>query len=278
MHTTYNQDVTLTGRLSSEDPNLQNIPIRSEDGKRIRSCFDADTGNKILSIDFSQIELRILAHRANESLFIDVFNEGGDIHEATAKQIVETDEVDESQRRRAKTVNFGLIYDISAKGLAKQLGIEKKAAEQFMTKYFEKYVSIKPYFEGELDFAKRNGYVETLGGRKINAGDLNSPNSMVRSHAEKSIKNAGIQATASEVIKAAMIEVFEYILNERNDIKLLMQVHDELVFEVCEDTLEETKETLKKLMEEAYRKVYEIVLKVPLVADANSGENWNEAH
>ncbi|TVM95388.1 DNA polymerase I [Vibrio vulnificus] len=278
VHTTYNQDVTLTGRLSSEDPNLQNIPIRSEDGKRIRSSFDANTGNKILSIDFSQIELRILAHRANESLFIDVFNEGGDIHEATAKQIVETDEVDESQRRRAKTVNFGLIYDISAKGLAKQLGIEKKAAEQFMAKYFEKYVSIKPYFEGELDFAKSNGYVETLGGRKINAGDLNSPNSMVRSHAEKSIKNAGIQATASEVIKAAMIEVFDYILNERNDIKLLMQVHDELVFEVSEARLEETKETLKKLMEEAYSKVYEITLKVPLVADANSGENWNEAH
>ncbi|MFS1427925.1 DNA polymerase I [Vibrio splendidus] len=280
VHATYKQAVASTGRLSCTDPNLQSIPVRTEDGRKIRAAFEANKGNSMLAIDFSQIELRILAERANEAGFIKVFQDGGDIHISTAMETTGKAEEDISSddRRNAKSVNFGLVYDISEKGLAKEIGTDVKTARAFMKTYFEKYPAIKPYFDNELAFAKEHGYVVTMMGRKINASDLNSPNSMIRSHAEKSIKNAGIQASASEIIKCAMIAVFNYIMNSTVEIRMIMQVHDELVFEVPDEHMDSVKADIQTLMDTAATFIGGLTTVVPLVTEAGVASNWAEAH
>lgn len=275
VHTTYQSTVTSTGRLSSIDPNLQNIPIRNEEGRKIRNAFIAKLGYKILAVDYSQIELRILAHLANDEAFIRAFNNGEDIHRQTAADILGIDisEVTDDQRRIAKAINFGLIYGMGEKRLAEDNNITRKEAKVYYNGFFDTYVSVKPYFEEELERSKENLYIQTILGRKLSTKDVNANNSMIRSHAEKAAKNAGIQGSASEIIKLAMIDVFDFICNEaKEDAVMIMQVHDELVFEVKEDKAEELAERIKSIMENV------VELKVPLVAEYKIADNWNEAH
>jgi DNA polymerase-1 len=275
VHTTYQSTVTSTGRLSSIDPNLQNIPVRNEEGRKIRNAFIAKEGYKILAVDYSQIELRILAHLANDEAFIRAFNNGEDIHRQTAADILGIDisEVTDDQRRIAKAINFGLIYGMGEKRLAEDNNITRKEAKVYYNGFFDTYVSVKPYFEEELEKAKENLYIQTILGRKLSTKDVNANNSMIRSHAEKAAKNAGIQGSASEIIKLAMIDVFNFICNEaKEDAVMIMQVHDELVFEVKEDRAEELAERIKSIMENV------VELKVPLVAEYKIADNWNEAH
>ncbi|MBM25437.1 MAG: DNA polymerase I [Chloroflexi bacterium] len=275
VHTTYQSTVTSTGRFSSIDPNLQNIPIRNEEGRKIRNAFIAKKGYKILAVDYSQIELRILAHLANDEAFIRAFNNGEDIHKQTAADILGIDisEVTDDQRRIAKAINFGLIYGMGEKRLAEDNNITRKEAKVYYNGFFDTYVSVKPYFDEELERAKENLYIKTILGRKLSTKDVNANNSMIRSHAEKAAKNAGIQGSAAEIIKLAMIDVFDFIFNEaKEDAIMIMQVHDELVFEVKEDKAEELAERIKSIMENV------IELKVPLVAEYKIADNWNEAH
>ncbi len=274
IHTTYNSTVTNTGRLSSTDPNLQNIPIRSEDGRLIRDAFIARKGYKIFAIDYSQIELRILADLANEINFINAFNNGEDIHKQTAANILglELEDINDEQRRIAKAINFGLIYGMSERRLAEETGIEKKEAKKYYKGFFDSYPSIKPYFELELEKAKELLYVETMIGRKLSTKNVKASNSFIRSHAEKAAKNASIQGTAADIIKIAMIKIFEYMFKNNSDAIMIMQVHDELVFEVKEEIAEEFAIDVKNIMENV------VTLKVPLVADYKIADNWNQAH
>lgn len=274
VHTTFNSTITTTGRLSSNDPNLQNIPIKSEEGKRIRKSFVARKGFKIVALDYSQIELRILAHMANETTLINAFNSGKDIHSSTAADILNIDinDVQSEQRRIAKAINFGLIYGMKEKRLAEELNIEKKEASKYYKGYFKTYPEIKPYFEKELELAKENLFVKTLNGRKISAQELTSKNSFIKSHAEKSASNAKIQGTASDIIKDAMLEIFKYKINGKLQGELLIQVHDELLFEVPEEKAKETAELVKSIMENI------VSLKVPLIVEYGIGDNWLEAH
>lgn len=274
VHTTYNLTTTKTGRLSSVDPNLQNIPMKSEDGKRIRKAFKAKEGYKIVAIDYSQIELRILAHLANVTAFINAFNNGDDIHAQTAADIfgISIEDVTDEQRRIAKAINFGLIYGMGEKKLAENLGIPRKEAKTYYKGFFGSYEEIKPYFEDELENAKENLFIKTLFGRTISAKDLSSPHSMIRSHAEKSAKNARIQGTAAEVIKKAMVNIFNYLIDSNVDAKMIMQVHDELVFEVKEEIAEEFTQTVSNIMESS------VELKVPLTVEAKIADNWYDAH
>lgn len=274
VHTTYNLTTTKTGRLSSVDPNLQNIPMKSEDGKKIRKAFEASDGYKIVAIDYSQIELRVLAHLANVEGFINAFNNGDDIHAQTASDIfgISIEDVTDAQRRIAKAINFGLIYGMGEKRLAEDLNIERKEAKLYYKGFFTSYEEIKPYFEDELEKAKDNLFIKTLFGRVISAKDLSSPHSMIRSHAEKSAKNARIQGTAAEIIKKAMVNIFEYLIESNVDARMIMQVHDELVFEVKEDIAESFTKTISDIMENA------VSLKVPLVVEAKIADNWYDAH
>jgi DNA polymerase-1 len=275
LHTTYNQTLTKTSRLSSIDPNLQNIPIRSEDGKKIRRSFIAREGYKILALDYSQIELRILAHFAQEPSFIHAFNNGIDIHSLTASEIlgIHIDEVTSDQRRCFKAVNFGLIYGMGFKKLAEEIGVTNKEAKAYLDGYFENYDSIKPYFENQLALAKVNLYVETLMGRKIPAKEVNTNNAFARSHVELAAKNAGIQGTAADIIKMAMVDIADWMNhNIKENVFLTMQVHDELVFEVPEHLASELAEKIKYIMENAVK------LSVPLVVDYKIADNWLEAH
>lgn len=276
VHTTYHQDITTTGRLTSTDPNLQNIPIKTNEGKKIRQAFIAKNGYKILALDYSQIELRILAHFSLEKKLIKAFKENKDVHATTASELFNTyvDDVTNEQRRSAKTINFGLIYGMSARRLAEELGITLSLAKNYQKDYFEKYENIKPYFESELDSAKNNLYVETLLGRKIPTKDVNTNNAFIKNHAELAAKNAKIQGSASEIIKKAMVNLFDYMKdnNAFEYANMLMQVHDELVFEVREDVVEEFAMEMKKIMEEA------VSLTVPLVVEYDIGDNWLEAH
>lgn len=276
VHTSYNQTVTTTGRLSSSDPNLQNIPIKTEDGKRIRGSFVARDGYKIVALDYSQIELRVLAHLSKEEKFIEAFSNNEDIHTLTASEVfgVALNEVTGEQRRNAKAINFGLIYGMSARKLAEEISVTQSVARKYQENYFDKYKNIKPYFENELNFAKKNLYIETLMKRKIPSRDVNSKNSFVKNHAELAAKNAKIQGSAAEIIKLAMINIFEY-MKENNAFeysKLLIQVHDELVFEVREDKIDEFGRKIKEIMENSVK------LSVPLVADLGVGDNWLDAH
>ncbi|TXN14564.1 DNA polymerase I [Vibrio parahaemolyticus] len=275
VHTSYHQAVTATGRLSSTDPNLQNIPIRNEEGRRIRQAFVAPAGYKILAVDYSQIELRIMAHLSGDQALLDAFRDGKDIHAATAAEImgVSIDQVSSEQRRRAKAVNFGLIYGMSAFGLAKQLSIPRGEAQAYMDKYFERYPGVMQYMEDTRSAAADKGYVETIFGRRLHLPEIKSRNGMRRKAAERAAINAPMQGTAADIIKKAMLLVDQWIQEEGNGrVKLLMQVHDELVFEVEESSLSEIESKVQKLMESAAE------LKVPLVAEAGHGDNWDQAH
>ena len=275
VHTSYHQAVTATGRLSSTDPNLQNIPIRNEEGRRIRQAFVAPHGWKILAVDYSQIELRIMAHLSGDKALLEAFQQGKDIHAATAAEIigVSIDEVTSEQRRRAKAVNFGLIYGMSAFGLAKQLGIARGEAQHYMDTYFERYPGVMQYMEDTRSAASEQGFVETIYGRRLHLPEIKSRNGMRRKAAERAAINAPMQGTAADIIKKAMLLVDEWIQAEgAGRVKLLMQVHDELVFEVEESALTEIESKVQELMESAAD------LDVPLVAEAGHGDNWDQAH
>lgn len=275
LHTSYHQAVTATGRLSSTDPNLQNIPIRSEQGRKIRQAFIAPKDHKIVAIDYSQIELRIMAHLSNDKGLVTAFSEGKDIHKATAAEIfaVELDEVTTDQRRSAKAINFGLIYGMSAFGLAKQLNIGRKQAQEYQDKYFQRYPGVLTYMEDTRQQASDQGYVETLFGRRLYLPDINAKNGMRKKAAERAAINAPMQGTAADIIKKAMLAVDSWLLEQNDDrIKMTMQVHDELIFEIHQDIVEETTAKLVTLMNDA------VELSVPLIAEAGMGDNWDEAH
>jgi len=275
VHTSYHQGVTATGRLSSTDPNLQNIPIRNEEGRRIRQAFIAPHGWKILAVDYSQIELRIMAHLSGDQTLLDAFKHGKDIHAATAAEIlgVDIESVSSEQRRRAKAINFGLIYGMSAFGLAKQLGIPRHEAQSYMDTYFERYPGVLQYMEDTRAQASEKGYVETLFGRKLHLPEIKSRNGMRRKAAERAAINAPMQGTAADIIKKAMLLVDKWVQTEGKDkVRLLMQVHDELVFEVEESCLAETEIKIQEIMQSAAE------IAVPLVADAGHGDNWDQAH
>jgi DNA polymerase-1 len=274
VHTSYGQAVAVTGRLSSSEPNLQNIPIRTAEGRRIREAFVAPPGARILSADYSQIELRIMAHISGDEGLLAAFAHGQDIHRATAAEVfgVPVGEVTAEQRRYAKVINFGLIYGMSAFGLAANLGIERDTAKRFIERYFTRYPGVARYMERTRAAAKRQGYVETVFGRRLWLAEINSPNGPRRQAAERAAINAPMQGTAADLIKLAMIAVSRWLLAGSRRTRLVMQVHDELVFEVPEDELETVRDEVPRLMCGVAE------LKVPLVADVGVGANWDEAH
>ena len=276
LHGGFNQDGTVTGRLSSSDPNLQNIPVRTEDGRMVRTGFAAKEGFVILAADYSQIELRILAHMADETNMQKAFAEGLDIHAVTAAQMhgLEVSEVTPELRRSAKAINFGLIYGMSTFGLAKQLHIENQVAKNYIASYFSQYPKVQGYMNSIKESAHQNGYVTTFSGRKIYVKDINSPQAMVRQAAERAAINAPIQGSAAEVIKLAMIAVDAWIQRETKagTIAMIMQVHDELVFEVRADLAATYAKAIEDIMEHA------VELKVKLEVGVGIGSNWGEAH
>ncbi|WP_370135487.1 DNA polymerase I [Alteromonas sp.] len=275
VHTSYHQAVTATGRLSSTDPNLQNIPIRNEEGRRVRQAFVPREGNKFVAADYSQIELRIMAHLSGDKGLLDAFAHGKDIHKATAAEVfgVPLDEVTIEQRRSAKAINFGLIYGMSAFGLSKQLNIPRNEAQKYMDLYFERYPGVLEYMDSTRESAKEKGYVETVFGRRLYLPDIKASNGARRKGAERAAINAPMQGTAADIIKMAMIKVDDWIRkNASDDVTMMMQVHDELVFEIKEDKVETYVSTITALMESA------ATLNVPLVVEAGVGENWDEAH
>ena len=274
VHTSYHQAVTATGRLSSSDPNLQNIPIRSEEGRRIREAFIAPDGYKILAADYSQIELRIMAHLSRDQGLMDAFAKGQDIHQATAAEIfsINIDEVTANQRRSAKAINFGLIYGMSAFGLSKQLQITRAEAQNYIEQYFDRYPQVKNYMDETKQSAKKMGYVETVFGRRLYLGDIESSNYQRRQYAERSAINAPMQGTAADLIKMAMILLHQKIREESFEAKIIMQVHDELVIEVNENQSDELSEITTSVMSEISK------LDVDLKVDADIGNNWDEAH
>ncbi|WP_269521179.1 DNA polymerase I [Alteromonas sp. BMJM2] len=275
VHTSYHQAVTATGRLSSTDPNLQNIPIRNEAGRRVRQAFVPRKGNKIVAADYSQIELRIMAHLSKDKGLLDAFANGKDIHKATAAEVfgIALDDVTTQQRRSAKAINFGLIYGMSAFGLAKQLNIPRHEAQKYMDLYFERYPGVLDYMDSTRESAKEKGYVETVFGRRLYLPDIKASNGARRKGAERAAINAPMQGTAADVIKMAMIKVDDWIAkNASNDVTMMMQVHDELVFEIKEDKIDDYVSTIKTLMESA------ATLNVPLDVEVGIGENWDEAH
>jgi DNA polymerase-1 len=275
LHTSYHQAVAATGRLSSSDPNLQNIPVRSEEGRRIRRAFVPEAGWRMLAADYSQIELRIMAHLSGDKGLLDAFAAGEDIHRATAAEVFGADGPDavtSEQRRSAKAINFGLIYGMSAFGLAKQLGIERSAAQEYVDLYFSRYPGVKDFMERTREQARDQGFVETLFGRRLYLPDIKARNQQIRSAAERTAINAPMQGTAADIIKRAMLAVDAWIEQKRPDARMLMQVHDELVFEVDKGAVETATKKIRKLMEGAAE------LKVPLVVDVGVGDNWDEAH
>lgn len=275
VHTSYHQAVTATGRLSSTDPNLQNIPIRSEEGRKIRQAFIAPPLYKIVAIDYSQIELRIMAHLSDDPGLVTAFANGLDVHKATAAEVfgVSLDEVTTNQRRSAKAINFGLIYGMSAFGLAKQLDISRHQAQQYMDKYFERYPGVLGYMEEMRQQANEQGYVETLYGRRLYLPDIKAKNQARKKAAERAAINAPMQGTAADIIKKAMLAVAKWLGQQDDDrIKMTMQVHDELIFEIPQDIVEQTTAALVEVMNNA------VTLKVPLIAEAGIGDNWDQAH
>ncbi|MBU2978459.1 DNA polymerase I [Alteromonas sp. C1M14] len=275
VHTSYHQAITATGRLSSTDPNLQNIPIRTEVGRRVRQAFVPRSGFKIVAADYSQIELRIMAHLSNDKGLLSAFAEGKDIHKATAAEVFDTplDEVTSDQRRSAKAINFGLIYGMSAFGLARQLNIPRNDAQTYMDLYFERYPGVLKYMDETRELAKEKGYVETVFGRRLYLPDIKASNGMRRKGAERAAINAPMQGTAADIIKLAMLKVDEWINKEAADeVYMMMQVHDELVFEIKEDKVDDYVPYIVSLMEQAAG------LSVPLNVEAGTGINWDEAH
>ncbi|WP_417596184.1 DNA polymerase I [Oceanospirillum sp.] len=278
LHTSYHQAVTATGRLSSSDPNLQNIPIRTEEGRRIRQAFVPEAGNVIVAADYSQIELRIMAHLSGDKGLLEAFKNNQDVHKATAAEVFgcTPDQVTTDQRRSAKAINFGLIYGMSAFGLARQLHIERGQAQVYIERYFDRYPGVARYMDSIRESAKEKGYVETLLGRRLYLPEINAQNGAMRKAAERTAINAPMQGTAADIIKKAMINVHNWLADETDPavqhVKMIMQVHDELVFEVPKDQLEAFKAGLLPLMEHA------VELDVPLLVEADSGENWDQAH
>jgi DNA polymerase I len=275
VHTSYHQAVAATGRLSSTEPNLQNIPIRTEEGRRVRKAFIARPGYKIVAADYSQIELRIMAHLSKDKGLIQAFAGGKDIHSATAAEVfgVALENVSTEQRRNAKAINFGLIYGMSAFGLSRQLGISRQDAQKYMNLYFERYPSVLEYMETTRHTAKEQGYVSTVFGRRLYLPEINASNVMQRKGAERAAINAPMQGTAADIIKKAMLTVDEWIDTLAPDeVRMIMQVHDELVFEIKEQKIETYRAKIIELMEKA------VTLDVPLIVESGVGENWDEAH
>ncbi|HOP22627.1 MAG TPA: DNA polymerase I [Gammaproteobacteria bacterium] len=273
IHTSYHQAVATTGRLSSTNPNLQNIPIRTEEGRKIRQAFVAPEGFKIMAADYSQIELRIMAHLSKDEKLLDSFAKDQDVHSRTASQVfgVEIEEVSKDQRRAAKAINFGLMYGMSAFGLAKQLGVERGEAQDYMNRYFDQYPKVAEFMKTIKEQAKENAYVDTLFGRRLYFPEIKNRNGRIRAGAERAAINAPMQGTAADIIKQAMLKVFAEIKNNP-DIRMIMQVHDELVFEVREEKQDELAVLVKNLMEKA------VQLSIPLKVDIGIGDNWDEAH
>ncbi|NOY61678.1 MAG: DNA polymerase I, partial [Gammaproteobacteria bacterium] len=274
VHTSYHQAVTATGRLSSSDPNLQNIPIRSAEGRRIRQAFIAPPGYKIVAADYSQIELRIMAHLSVDEGLLSAFSEGQDIHRATAAEIfgIEPEQVDTDQRRSAKAINFGLIYGMSAFGLARQLGVDRGLAQAYVERYFARYPGVKSFMDCMREQAHEQGYVETVFGRRLHLPEINSRNAQRRQYAERAAINAPMQGTAADIIKLAMLRVDQWLKSSGVDAAQIMQVHDELVLEVKEEQLVSTIDAVRDAMSGVAS------LAVPLIVDIGSGDNWDEAH
>ncbi|TPQ25618.1 DNA polymerase I [Methylomonas koyamae] len=274
VHTSYHQAVAATGRLSSTDPNLQNIPIRSEEGRKIRQAFIAPSGYKIVAADYSQIELRIMAHLSGDAGLLKAFAAGEDVHRATAAEVFEVapDQVTHDLRRSAKAINFGLIYGMSAFGLAQQLGLPRNQAQSYIDLYFSRYPGVKHYMDSTRELAKQQGYVETLFGRRLYLPDINARNAAQRQYAERTAINAPMQGSAADIIKRAMIACHDWIETSGADLKMIMQVHDELVFEVAEPILTDSIAKITGIMSAAAE------LAVPLLVEAGTGANWDEAH
>ena len=274
IHTSYHQAVAATGRLSSSEPNLQNIPIRKPEGRRIRQAFVAPKGHVLLAADYSQIELRIMAHLSGDTSLREAFEERRDVHRATAAEVfdVPLEDVIDDQRRAAKAINFGLIYGMSAFGLARQLGIARNEAQSYVDLYFERYPGVKAYMDRTREAARSDGFVETVRGRRLYLPEINARNAARRQYAERSAINAPMQGTAADIIKQAMIDVHKWLGDTELDVRVIMQVHDELVFEVAETALETSLKQIVEIMESAAE------LDVPLQVDVGVGANWDEAH
>jgi DNA polymerase-1 len=274
VHTSYNQTVTATGRLSSSNPNLQNIPIRTEEGRQIRKGFIAQEGHLLLSADYSQIELRVFAHYSDDPVLMEAFKQGEDIHARTAAEVFNLDPrmVTPEMRRMAKTINFGIIYGMGPVKLAKELGISKKVAQVYLDSYYARYKGVKNFKEKVISQAQHHGFVSTLFKRRRYLPHINSGNGHLKSEAERAAINTPIQGTAADLIKMAMIRIAERLRKEHLSTKMLLQVHDELVFEVPKKEIEVAARIVKDEMEGVYS------LKIPLRVDINWGNNWDEAH
>ncbi len=275
IHTVFNQAVASTGRLSSNNPNLQNIPIRTKKGREIRKAFICENNDYLmLSADYSQIELRVIASLSNDPNMISAFNNNEDIHSSTAAKVfnVSIKNVSREQRSNAKTVNFGIIYGVSAFGLSNQTNLSRSESKNLIESYFTAYPKLKKYISSQINFARENGYVETILGRKRYLMDINSRNHIVRGGAERNAINAPIQGSAADIIKLAMVKIYNRMKNNQFKSKMLVQVHDELIFEIYKPELQEMKKLIKVEMENAYS------LNVPLVVDIGTGNNWYEAH
>jgi DNA polymerase-1 len=278
VHTSYSMASTTTGRLSSSEPNLQNIPIRTEEGRRIRTAFVAPKGRRLLSADYSQIELRVLAHVADIPQLKRAFADGLDIHAMTASEMFNTpvEGMDPSVRRRAKAINFGIIYGISAFGLSNQLGLSREEAGDSIKRYFQRFPGIRDYMDTTRRTARERGYVTTIFGRKAHYPDINSPNPSMRAFMERAAINAPIQGSAADIIRRAMVRIEPALDAEGLGALLLLQVHDELVFEVAEEEVEATTAVVRRVMENAADPA--VTLSVPLAVDARAAGNWDEAH
>ena len=278
IHTSFLLAATNTGRLASADPNLQNIPIKSNEGKEIRSAFIAEKGKSIISADYSQIEMRVLAHVADVKELKKAFANNEDIHNITASQIFNCNikKISEDMRRKAKAINFGIIYSISSYGLAKQISVSNTEAEQFLLSYFKKFPEIKEYMQSTLKFCRKNGFVKTMFGRKCHFPNINDKNHTLKSFQERAAINAPIQGAAADIIKFAMINIDKKIREKKLDTALLVQIHDELLFESKDTVIKKEIAKIKKEMEDAIDEDYNF--SVPLIVDVNSAKNWNDAH
>ena len=274
VHTSYHQAVAATGRLSSTDPNLQNIPIRTPEGRRIRQAFVAPAGQVLLAADYSQIELRIMAHLSADKGLLQAFADDHDIHQATAAEVfeIDLDDVTEDQRRSAKAINFGLMYGMSAFGLGKQLGISRGEAQEYVNLYFDRYPSVKSFMDGIRESARSQGYVETIFGRRLYLPEINARNAQRRQYAERSAINAPMQGSAADIIKLAMIALQSWLAKDSIDARMIMQVHDELVFEVAKDAVDALAHKVTDIM------CNTVELSVPIKVAVGIGNNWDEAH
>jgi len=274
IHTSYQQAVTSTGRLSSTEPNLQNIPIKTAEGRRIREAFVPEKGNTLISADYSQIELRIMAHLSNDKNLTHAFNNNIDVHSSTAAEVfgVSIDDVSQDQRRSAKAINFGLMYGMSAFGLTRQLGIPRAEAQEYLDTYFARYTGVKDYMDNIKAKAKEDKFVETIMGRRLYLNEINAANGLRRQAAERAAINAPLQGSAADIIKKAMLDIDQLLLNEMQEVKMIMQVHDELVFECPKENADKVMKMMKDIMEQT------VELNIPLIAEAAIGNNWNEAH